>query len=186
MASPENRFSFATSPVPASGDVVLDSLTGNYKVGGALGTGAVLSYSFPWSNTETAAWASNPSYSPLHEPTWGFALNAVQQAAFRATLASWSAVADIRFVEVSDAYDAVGEIRIAWTGMSDPPADAWTWQSEDYWASGGDIWLSTALLGGQSVVDWEPGGFSYMALIHELGHSLWLEHPFEASTPMPA
>ena len=185
MASPQNGFTSTTSPVPASGDPLLDSLTGDYKAGGALGTGAILSYSFPWSASGTATWASAPNYSPLNEPASGFALSPMQQVAFRSALASWSQVANLQFVEVADNPDAVGDIRIAWTGVPNPPSDAWTWQSSDFWANAGDIWLSDALMGGQPDVDWQAGGFNYMALIHELGHALWLKHPFEGSAVMP-
>ena len=66
MASPENQFTNATSPVPATGDVLLDSLIGDYKAGGVPGTGAVLSYSFPWSQSGAAVWATDPSYSSLN------------------------------------------------------------------------------------------------------------------------
>ena len=186
MPSPQNVFTSATTPVPASGDVLLDSLTGDYKAGGALGTGAVLTYSFPWSASPVAVWANNPYYSPLNEPAAGFALNAMQQAAFRTALASWSAVANIQFVEVPDAPDSVGDIRVAWTALPNPPSDAWSWQSHDFWSNAGDIWLSEALMGGRPVIDWQAGGFNYMALIHEVGHALWMEHPFEGAAPMPA
>lgn len=186
MASPQNGFTHTTSPVSASGDVLLDSLTGDYKAGGVVGTGAILSYSFPWSTSAFATWATDPNYSPLNEPALGFALNPMQQAAFRSALSTWSQVANLQFVEVPDNPGAVGDIRIAWTALPNPPSDAWTWQSDDFWASASDIWLSDALMGGQPDSEWQAGGFNYMALIHEVGHSLWLEHPFEGSSPMPA
>ncbi len=186
MASPENQFTHATSPVPIAGDLLLDSLTGDYKAGGALGTGAILSYSFPWSNSGAAVWATDPSYSSLNEPATGFGLDQMQQTAFRAALATWSQVANIQFVEVADTPTSVGEIRVAWTQLPNPASDAWTWQSEDYWASASDIWLSDVLMGGQPDTDWQAGGFNYTALIHEIGHALWLEHPFEGTAPLPA
>ena len=155
MASPQNQYTHATSPVAPTGDIVLDSLIGNHKAGGALGTGAVLSYSFPWSASGSAIWATNPSYSLLNEPAYGYGLNPMQQAAFRSALAAWSQVANLRFVEVPDTPDAVGDIRIAWTHLPNPSSDAWTWQSDDFWASAGDIWLSDALDGRST---WPPTG----------------------------
>jgi serralysin len=135
MASPQNGFTHTTSSVPASGDVLLDSLTGDYKAGGVVGTGAILSYSFPWSTSAFATWATDPNYSPLNEPALGFALNPMQQAAFRSALSTWSQVANLQFIEVPDNPGAVGDIRIAWTALPNPPSDAWTWQSDDFWAS---------------------------------------------------
>ena len=185
MASPQNQWTHATTAVAPTGNVMLDSLLGDYKAGGALGTGAVVSYSFPWRNAAPATWASNPQYTPLNEPATGFGLNAMEQAAFRSALATWSQVANLQFVEVQETATAVGDIRIAWTQSANGSSSAWTWQSPDFHASASDIWLSAARMGGQPAKDWQPGGFNYLTLVHELGHALWLEHPFEASTPLP-
>ena len=190
MASPQNQYIHATSPVASTGDLLLDSLLGSYKAGGSVGTGAVLSYSFPWSASATAVWASNPSYSPSNEPATGYGLNALQQSAFRDALATWSQVANVTFNEVADTSSSVGDIRIAWTGYATPQSDAWTLQSPigDYWAGSGDIWLSShsdALTVDPYDASFQPGSFSYMALVHELGHALWLDHTFESTPALP-
>ena len=190
MASPQNQYTFATTAVASTGDVLLDSLLGSYKAGGGVGTGAVLSYSFPWSTSATAVWANNPSYSPSNEPATGFGLNVLQQSAFRAALSTWSQVANVTFNEVADTPTSVGDIRIAWTRYPTPSTDAWTLQSPigDYWAGSGDIWLSAqseALTVDAYDASFQPGSFSYMALVHELGHALWLDHPFESTPALP-
>ena len=185
MSSPLNQWTNATTPIAPTGNIILDSLLCDYKAGGAVGTAAVLTYSFPWTTSGTAVWATNPSYSPLNEPTSGSGLSPAQQAAVRSTLATWSQVANVQFVEVPETPDSVGDIRIAWTQLSNQLLDAWTWQSPDFHASASDIWLSSPRMGGRPDSDWQPGGFIKVTLIHELGHVLGLSHPFEGDVVLP-
>ncbi len=186
MASPQNQWTYSTIPVPLTGDLLVDGLLGDNKSGTAMGAGVALTYSFPWSSSGSATWASNPSYSSLNEPASGYGLSTLQQTAFRSALATWSAVANLTFTEVADTATAVGDIRVAWTRIAAPPSEAWTWQSSDFHASAQDIWLSSQNLDGKPDAYWQPGGFNYETLVHELGHALWLDHTFDGPAALPA
>ena len=87
-----------------SGENHIDSLLGLYKWGGALGTGANLTYSFGTANSIYAS-----GYS---EPTNGFAeFSSHQKAQTRLALEFWSDVADLTFTEVTDSASVAGDLR---------------------------------------------------------------------------
>ncbi len=115
----------ATSNVAATGNARIDALIGGVKWGGAAGSAATISFSFPQAGS---TWSTNAGsgYGPASgdgEP-WAAkyaGLTTAQQAAFRGALAAWSDVANITFVEVADTAGNVGDIRVAWTGRSPMP-----------------------------------------------------------------
>ena len=71
--------------------------------------------------------------------------------------------------------DAIGDIVISQKQMSDPYTLGYSYLPySDSIGSSGDIYISAAF----NDVDFEKGGMGYSTLIHELGHSLGLDHPF--------
>ncbi|MBP1206340.1 hypothetical protein JOD97_004413 [Duganella sp. 1411] len=188
MSTPST--SSPVSHVPAWDFNFVDSLLSGLKWGGAVGTGATVTYSFPWTTATNATYSGIDGgvYSKLNEPagTQHYGLNAVQQAAAIAALGAWSSVANITTARIQESSTAVGDIRVAWTSATETVSDgseAWGWA---YWPnstypSGGDIWLSTKESGATDS-NWSVGSYNYMSLIHEMGHALGLKHPFENGT----
>ena len=163
------------------------------KWGGVQGSGAAVSYSFAWINGLSAVYSgpNGQAYSSLNEPgaTYHYGLNTQQQAAARQALAAWAAVGNLYFLELAETSTQVGDIRFAWTSATDTTTTggtAWGWAGypSAYWPSGGDVWLSTASTGAQNT-DWSVGSYNYLSLMHEIGHTLGLKHPFEGSNTLP-
>ncbi|MDB2467907.1 matrixin family metalloprotease [Planktomarina temperata] len=99
-----------------------------------------------------------------------------QKDAVRTALLEFEKVINVEFVEVAEENDQVGTIRF---GISqDEMADntvAFAWAVDDYWSTGGDVWLDTNHNG----VDLGKGTYEFLNLIHEIGHAMGLAHPHE-------
>ena len=181
MPSPST--SSPASDVSNSGQLIIDALLGGTKWGGAAGTAATVTYSFPWTSSSTAVFTGPQGvYSDLDEPNAAqhYGLNAIQQAAAQQALQAWANVANITPVQVAESSTSVGDIRVAFTSVSNTVTDgsaAWGWASypHNVYPSGGDVWISSTL----TDTNWASGSYNYMSLIHELGHALGLKHPFE-------
>lgn len=175
MATPNSTY--RTSYFSASGQLTIDALLNEnfVKWGDSLGTGATLGYSFPWTNGATAYWQT-PTYSSANEPTATshFGFNAYQASIARQALQAWSNVANIQFAEVAETPANVGDIRFAFSSAVDGLAWGWAGYPNNYWAQGGDIWISTDIA---HDTDWSPGTYNYQSLLHEIGHALGLKHP---------
>jgi Ca2+-binding RTX toxin-like protein len=177
MPSPSSS-SPATS-VLAPSDSNIRPLIGGDKWGGALGTAAALTYSFPWKNGASATFAGykGEPYSDNGEwtATYRTGLNTVQQSAFKAALQTWADVARVTFTEVSDNASGVGDIRVAFSSARELD-DAWGYAffPDSTWPSGGDIWINYEHA---SDTDWSVGSYNFFSLVHELGHALGLSHP---------
>lgn len=175
MTSPYS--SSSTSSFNLSGNTTLDPLLSQYfeKWGGNVGTGASLSYSFPWTGSSNAYWQSN--YSTENEPyaSVHFGLNSIQIQAAQNALSAWANVANLHFTEVSETSANVGDFRFAFSSDVDN-LGAWGWcvYPNNYWASAADVWIASKY---STDPEWSAGTYNYEALMHEIGHGLGLKHP---------
>ncbi|MGE4284428.1 MAG: M10 family metallopeptidase C-terminal domain-containing protein [Clostridia bacterium] len=164
------------SLVSQSTDNDINTLLSGVKWGDSQGTGASLSFSFPWTTNSTALWTND--YTADSEPyaTLHYGLSSSQIVAARAALQDWANVANLTFNEVTESGTEVGDIRFAFSSsVSDVGSWGWSYFPNNSSALGGDIWISTSLTG--SNMDFSQGGYGLMSLIHELGHALGLKHP---------
>lgn len=185
MTSPTT--SASASSVASSGSSTTNTLLSGYKWGSAVGSGATLSYSFPWANSSSATFSGpngSGNYSTDDEPnaTTHYGLSATEQTAARNALQAWADVANLSFSEVTESSTNVGDIRFAFTSVNaDTSSWGWARYPDSSWPSAGDIWISTGSSGATSSSDWSAGSYNYRALIHEVGHAVGLKHSFEDS-----
>jgi hypothetical protein len=156
--------------VPTSVTDNIENLVDASKWGGAIGTGAQLTYSF--STSDSVFSYENSTHDP-HT-----ALNAEQQAAARLAMNALSAICNLTFTEVADTAVGAGDIR--WTlSLSETLSTAHAYfPSSGAW--GGDIWFGPS----DSYTVPAVGDYSYYTFIHELGHAVGLDHPHDGS-PVP-
>ncbi|MBD8049689.1 M10 family metallopeptidase [Limnohabitans radicicola] len=185
MTSPS--LSRSTSPVDVTGTLAIDALLSGYKWS-SNGSATQLSYSFPWINGAVAVFSGydGASYSSNGEATASshFGLNATQQLAAIAALQAWASVANLQFTQVADTATNVGDIRFAFSSASSL-ANSWgyAYHPNSYWPSAGDVWINAD---NANLTNWSYGSYNYEALLHEIGHSLGLKHPFSDTPVLPA
>src|SRR5262245_823640 len=142
------------------------------KWGGGLGSGVTLTYSFP-----TGHASHDPYYSYDFEWASWSPLSSGEQAAVRDALTIWAGLANVKFVEVADNSSTVGELRFAYSDkVSSYGAAAWAYTPSEHPAAG-DVWFSPDFSDDDPFV--HPGSYGYLTILHEIGHSLGLKHPFE-------
>lgn len=136
-----------------------------------------VSYSFPWAGGVASKFTSPYGLGETTAAVTG-AVTSNEAAQIGKAFAAWSAVANIAFKQVAETADGtVGDIRIAFS--SAVSAGYWGYSlgiSDGRGNAHGDIWIDDSIIG-QSFA---PGTYNYMAILHEIGHSLGLKHTFEA------
>jgi serralysin len=179
---PSKDTSSPVSNVTFTGDHNIDAL-----IYGQKWTSSIISYSVP---TSTAVWSNDPnggyglttsdgepwnSYTPLNE---------VQTAQFKVALQGWANVANLQFVQSLDNTSTVGDIRIGFTKSDSVDGAQAIAYLPDGSPIGGDIWFNADSTSFGSA--FEKGSYSYLTMLHELGHTLGLKHPFESGGASPS
>ena len=146
---------------------------------GGIGNAATVSFSF---------WVSTPGYSDPKKPITEFAqFSDLQKQAARDVLSSIANMTHLSFTEAP----GVGDITFAMNAQSGSSSYAYfpgfsyfyTGQTITSVSAGdlaGDVWLNSTLP--WTAENFALGGSGYGTLVHELGHSLGLKHPFEAAS----
>ncbi|HWL71909.1 MAG TPA: M10 family metallopeptidase [Geminicoccus sp.] len=158
-------------PVGRSGDAMVDALLGGTRWQSGGGT-TTITYSFADAGSQWRLGYGN------EEPDfWAGDFSAAEQAVIRQALGAWTAVADIRLVEVADGSAEAGTLRF---GRSLLPSTAWAYLPGGE-AEHGDVWLGQQrfpTIDDPELADWvyAPGTWRYFTLMHEVGHALGLLH----------
>jgi len=140
---------------------------------------AQFTFSIP---TAASIW---PGYAAGTQPANSYSiLNAAQANAFRAAISLWDALIAPNFTETADDATTRGEVRVAFTSFDMPAgtaAYAFLPTTGILGTSAGDVWINSNSVG----EDFSVGTDNFATLVHEIGHSLGLKHPFEG-TVIPA
>lgn len=104
----------------------------------------------------------------------------------RAILAGFSTVFKLKFVEVTETPANIGLIRVM---RSPAPSYAYAYvpSSTSMWSVAGDVHLGPAYDPSADTNSFQlgPGSHGYLALAHELGHTMGLKHPHAPPPTMP-
>ena len=124
-----------------------------------------------------------PGYVAGEEPTTGYGtLSMVQAANFRLALRAWDELIAPNFTEVADNATSRGEVRIAFTRLSGTAyGHAFSGSPTTPGGKIGDIWIDPAKIS----TDFSPTSTAFEGMLHEIGHTLGLKHPFEGTTLPP-
>lgn len=172
---------------PANTATSILALTDQVKWGSSgVGTGATAYFSFPISNS-TALWNLAYTANTNSEIYNNFTpFSTAQQTAAEQALQAWANVANLTFIKVSsETSNSVGDIRFGNTSGGSMDSSTYAYASFPALNNpeGGDIWFNftqpTA-----SANDYSIGANGYQTMIHEIGHALGLDHPFEGTTTL--
>ncbi len=136
----------------------------------AAGVPATVTYGFRQSPATYTAGTSNISTFTQ--------LTATEEAAVRATLQLWSSIANINFVEVNPGgyTDSATMLFGNYTDSTDGAgAFAYYPGSTASTSNSGDVWLNTTSISTSTTIT--PGSYSFLAIMHEIGHAIGLSHP---------
>lgn len=177
MTSPFS--SAGTTIVPLSSNPLINGLLNHNLIRWGSGNGASLTYSFPWSSSTTAMWDNN--YGRELTATQYFGFNQTQIASATAALQAWSDIANITFTYTADTATNVGDFRFAFSSAVDP-SWGWCYYPNNYYANAADVWVTPDVAN----EDWSLGSYNFFSLMHEIGHGLGLQHPFNEAITLPS
>ncbi|MEL6914369.1 MAG: matrixin family metalloprotease [Pseudomonadota bacterium] len=148
-----------------------------WNISAEVGTPQVITFNFP---------ETEPDYLQGRDTAEWTAFSADQQAAARQAMEVWDDASGLTFVEVPAGETA--EITFQFISMSAGVSGyayfpfLGTFGSLDYFVDGnvgGDIFINKDRLGDPG--DLDPGNRGFTTLLHEIGHTIGLKHPFENS-----
>jgi len=150
----------STASVGLTGNLDIDGITSGVKW-----ASPALTFSFP-------TLLSQYGYSET-----GFeAMNATQQAAVRAILQSYASVSGLTFTEVTESSSTHGTLRFAEENNAGTAYGYYPSAAEQ----GGDVWLNH-----NDYNNPIKGTYAYATFVHEIGHTLGLDHGQDGRGALP-
>jgi Ca2+-binding RTX toxin-like protein len=135
----------------------------------AAGTPVIVTYSFVV-GADLAEWEAGSSYS--HD---GYtSLTTAQRANFRDALALYEQAAGIRFVEVGSGEGMINAMNTSgssWGGWAN------TAYSTEHHTGAGELVID-------NTGNYDEGSFGFQTILHELGHAMGLQHPWEGNVTL--
>ena len=135
------------------------------------GTAVIVTYSFV-QGADLAVWEADSFY----ENDGYTSMTSTQRANFRDALVLYQQAAGIRFVEVASGQGMINAMNTSgsdWGGWANSP------YSDQYSTGKGELVID-------NTGTFAEGSFAFQTILHELGHAMGLEHPWEGGITLAA